>query len=196
MYGFLGKQRYDSFVRTCRKVSPRSTLLSSGSRIRSFTKHIIASFSTELWLSRLQYAISFPSSAVSSKCACAGDSLSLAIACARAASMHTRMHSDAEPCVQGDPHKAFSRCNGFSVVYYFEYSYNLSRTCITPPPLLPSLKYRKSVGNPIALPIQKDDVLLRKSIVREIVLTKYHKRELPNQSQTIVSSSVQAGLAA
>lgn len=182
------------YLYTCRKVSPRSTLFLSGSRIRSFTKDIIASFSTALWLSWLQYAISFPSSAVSSKCACAGDSLSLAIACARAASMHTRMHSDAEPCVQGGPHKAFTRCNGFSVVYYFEYSYNLSRTCITPPPLLPSLKYRKSVGNPIALPkIQKDDVLLRKWIVRE--KTKYRKRELPNQSKTIVSSSVQAGLA-
>jgi len=68
------------------------------------------------------------------------------------------------------------------------------RTCITPPPLLPSLKYRKSVGSPIALPvIQKDDALLRKSIV----LTEYISRiYLPNQSQTIVSSSVQAGLAA
>lgn len=71
---------------------------------------------------------------------------------------------------------------------------------MTPPPLLPSLKYKKSVGSPIALPIiQKDDTLLRKPIVRKIVqlfLTKYNGRELPNQSQTIVSSSVQAGLAA
>lgn len=48
----------------------------------------------------------------------------------------------------------------------------ISHTCMTPPPLLPSLKYKKSVGSPIALPIiQKDDALLiPKSIVRSIVL--------------------------
>lgn len=94
-------------------------------------------------------------------------------------------------------HVKFSLDNDLSTAYHFEYSSNLSRTSITPPPLLPSLKYRKSVGNPIALPIiQKGDALLRQLIVHKIVLTKYHKRELPNQSQTIVSSSVQAGLAA
>lgn len=122
---------YDLFIRTCRKVSPRSTLFSSGSRIRNFTKHIIASFSTELWLSRLQYAISFPSSALSSKCACTEDSLSLAIACALAASMHTRMHSDAEPCVQDDPHKVFCRqsttcCSFWIFLLTFAHLYNAS----------------------------------------------------------------------
>jgi len=72
---------------------------------------------------------------------------------------------------------------------------------MTPPPLLPSLKYKKSVGNPIALPaIEKDDVLPREFdrsfLPNYPIISKYHRDELPNQSQTIVSNSVQAGLAA
>lgn len=44
------------------------------------------------------------------------------------------------------------------------------QTCITPPPLLPSLKYKKSVGSPIALPIiqKKNDALLCKSIIHKV----------------------------
>lgn len=58
----------------------------------------------------------------------------------------------------------------FYIITHFVNIRIIFHTSITPPPLLPSLKYKKSVGSPIALPIiQKDDALLRKSIVRKIV---------------------------
>lgn len=75
-------------------VSPRKLDFSSGSRMRSFTKHIIAAFSTQLCASFEQYAINFDSKWPSSTngCCC----FRCFMACARAASIVTKTHSDAD----------------------------------------------------------------------------------------------------
>lgn len=73
------------------------------------------------------------------------------------------------------------------------------QTCMTPPPLLPSFNARKSSGSPIALPfflfesdeIKKSTTFFSSKIEIFILILL-----LPSQSSTIVSSSVQAGLAA
>lgn len=58
---------------------------------------------------------------------------------------------------------------------------------MTPPPLLPSFKAKNSSGKPIAFPA---------NVLCDISTLKKTKQNLPNQSKTIVSNSVQAGAAA
>lgn len=85
-----------SLLLTISKVFPLNDDVSSGSKILSFTKQIIAAFSTHEWASFEQYAISFESSTPSSTngCCC----FSRFRAWARAASIDTKTHSLAEVC--------------------------------------------------------------------------------------------------
>lgn len=103
-------------ARTIIRVFPLNEDFSSGSNILSFTKHIIAAFSTQECASLEQYAINFDKSTPSSTkgCCC----FSLFSAWALAASIDTSRHSLA------DVWKAFQSFNLSQNIFSFQVKKN------------------------------------------------------------------------